>query len=154
MRRLPPWHVNLGKHLVKSPKVYVRDSGLVHALLNIGDMDTLLSHPVIGQSWECFVIENLLVAAGEQNQGYFYRTSGGAEIDLLLERPNGRLWAVEIKRSLAPKLERGFHAACADLQPEKKFVFYPGEQTYPMALDIEAVPLTELAKRLADSREM
>lgn len=152
VRRLPPWHVNLGKRLVKSPKVYVRDSGLVHALLNIGDMDTLLSHPVIGQSWECFVIENLLVAAGEQTQGYFYRTGGGAEIDLLLERPNGRLWAVEIKRSLAPKLERGFHAACADLQPEKKFVVYPGEQAYPMAPDIEAVPLTELAKRLADAR--
>ncbi len=78
----------------------------------------------------------------------FYRTSGGAEIDLLLVWPDGRLWAIEIKHSLAPKVERGYHAACEDLQPEKKFAVYPGQVAYPMAHDIEAIPLAELAKRL------
>ena len=145
VRRLPPWHANLGKRLVKSPKVYVRDSGLVHALLNIPDKETLLSHPVVGQSWECHVMENLLVCAGDRAQGYFYRTSGGAEIDLLLAWPDGSLWAVEIKRSLAPKIERGFHEACNDLQPARKFVVYPGREAYPLARDIQATPLETLA---------
>ena len=145
VRRLPPWHANLRKRLVKSPKVYVRDSGLAHALLNIPDLETLLAHPVVGQSWECFAIENLLVAAADKAQGYFYRTSGGAEIDLLLAWPDGSLWAVEIKRSLAPKIERGFHEACNDLQPARKFVVYPGREAYPLARDIEATPLETLA---------
>ena len=130
VRRLPAWHANVGKRLVKSPKVYVRDSGLVHALLNVNDKEALLAHPVVGQSWECFVIENLLVSAGGKSQGYFYRTGGGAEIDLLLAWPGGKLWAIEIKRSLSPRLERGFHAACADLAPARKFVVYPGRERY------------------------
>lgn len=149
VRRLPSWHANLGKRIVKSPKVYVRDSGLVHALLNIPDKETLLSHPIVGQSWECFVIENLLDCVVGKAQGYFYRTSGGAEIDLLLSWPNGSLWAIEIKRSLSPKLERGFHAACADLQPTKKFVVYSGAERYRMTADIEAISLKELASELA-----
>ena len=149
VRRLLPWHANLGKRLVKSPKVYVRDSGIVHALLNILDKETLLGHPVVGQSWECFVIENLLVCAANKAQGYFYRSSGGAEIDLLLSWPDGGLWAIEIKRSLSPKLERGFHAACADLTPVRKFVVYPGVERYRMASDIEAISLGELAAELA-----
>lgn len=151
VRRLPSWHANLGKRIVKSPKVYVRDSGLVHALLNIPDKETLLSHPIVGQSWECFVIENLLDCLVGKAQGYFYRTSGGAEIDLLLSWPNGSLWAIEIKRSLSPKLERGFHAACADLQPTKKFVVYPGAERYRMTADIEAISLKELASELASA---
>ncbi len=148
VRRLPPWHANLGKRLVKSPKVYVRDSGLVHALLNIVDKETLQGHPVLGQSWECFVIENLLACASSQVQGYFYRSSGGAEIDLILSIPDGSLWAIEIKRSLAPKLERGFHAACADLNPARKFVVYPGKERYRLAQDVEAISLPELAREL------
>src|SRR3989338_5219012 len=148
VRRLPPWHANLGKRLVKSPKVYVRDSGLVHALLNIADKEALLAHPVIGQSWECFVIENLLTCAPAQVQGYFYRSSGGAEIDLLLAWPNGSLWAVEIKRSLSPKVERGFHAACEDLSPVRKFVVYPGQERYRIAPDIEVISLAGLALEL------
>ena len=150
VRRLMPWHANLGKRLVKTPKVYVRDSGLIHALLNIPDKETLLSHPVVGQSWECFVIENLLVSAPEPVQGFYYRTSGGAEIDLLLSWPDGRLWAIEIKRSLSPKLERGFHSACADLKPARKFVVYPGTERYRMAADIEAIPLSLLAAELSE----
>ena len=141
VRRLHPWHANLGKRLVKSPKVYVRDSGLVHALLAILDKETLLAHPVIGQSWEGFVIENLLNSAPEGVQGYFYRSSGGAEIDLLLAWPNAELWAIEIKRSLNPKLERGFHSACQDLNPVRKWVIYPGSETYRSAEDIRVMPL-------------
>jgi predicted AAA+ superfamily ATPase len=148
VRRLAPWHGNLGKRLVKSPKVFVRDCGLVHALLGIPNRETLLSHPVLGSSWECFVIENLIASAPDGVEPYFYRTGGGAEIDLLLAWPNGPLWAIEIKRSLTPKLERGFHAACADLQPRRKFVVYPGTERYPIAQDIEAIPLRELAELL------
>lgn len=145
VRRLPPWHANIGKRLVKSPKVYVRDSGLVHALLNIPDKETLLSHPVVGQSWECFVIENLLAVAPTGAQGYFYRSNGGAEIDLLISWPDDTLWAIEIKRNLSPKVERGFYAACADLLPVKKFVVYPGTERYRIATDIEAISLVQLA---------
>lgn len=149
VRRLPAWHANIGKRLVKSPKVYVRDSGLAHALLAIADKETLLAHPVVGKSWECFVIENLLMNAGDKVQGYFYRTSGGAEIDLLLAWPDGGLWAVEIKRSLNPKVERGFHAACEDLAPARKFVVYPGQERYRIASDIEAISLRDLAEMVA-----
>jgi len=145
VRRLPPWHATIGKRLVKSPKVYVRDSGLVHALLAIPDKESLLAHPVVGQSWECFVIENLLAAGMGNVQGFFYRTGGGAEIDLLLLWPDGSLWAVEVKRSLSPKLERGFYAACTDLNPAKKFVVYPGAERYRIASDIEAISLAALA---------
>jgi predicted AAA+ superfamily ATPase len=148
VRRLPPWHANLGKRLVKSPKIYVRDSGIVHALLNIVDKESLLAHPVVGQSWEGFAIENLLACASNKVQGYFYRTSGGAEIDLLLSWPDGSLWAVEIKRGLSPKVEKGFHAACADLVPARKFVVYPGNERYRVATDIEAISLEELASEL------
>jgi predicted AAA+ superfamily ATPase len=149
VRRLPSWHANLGKRLVKSPKVYVRDSGLVHALLRIGDLDTLLSHPIVGASWEGFVVENLLACAQPGVEGFFYRSAGGAEIDLILARPDGRLWAIEIKRSLTPKVERGFHAACADLKPERKLVVYPGLETYPLNDGIEAMPLLKLTAQLA-----
>jgi predicted AAA+ superfamily ATPase len=149
VRRLLPWHANLGKRLVKSPKVYVRDSGLVHALLGIADKDALLAHPVVGQSWEGFVVENLLNCAGDQAQGHFYRSSGGAEIDLLLSWSNGELWAVEIKRSLSPKVERGFHAACADLDPQRRFVVYPGQERYRLAENIEAISLSDLAGEAA-----
>jgi len=152
VRRLPPWHANIGKRLVKAPKVYVRDSGLVHALLAIPDKESLLAHPVVGQSWECFVIENLLAAGMGKVQGFFYRTGGGAEIDLLLVWPDGTLWAVEVKRSLSPKLERGFHVACADLAPAKMFVVYPGVERYRMASDIEAIPLALLAEQVEQNR--
>ncbi len=149
VRRLPPWHANVGKRLVKSPKVYVRDSGLVHALLSIPDKEALLAHPAVGQSWEGCVIENLLNVAAGRADGFFYRTSGGAEIDLLLVWPDRSTWAIEIKRGLAPKLDRGFHEACADLKPVKKFVVYPGGERYPLAADIDAIPLAELAQAVA-----
>jgi len=146
LRRLRPWHANVGKRLTKASKLYVRDSGLTHALLGIEDKETLLSHPVIGLSWEGFVIENLLTAAGNRLEGYFYRTASGAEIDLLLVWPDQSLWAVEIKRSLAPKPERGFYIACEDLKPARRFVVYPGNERFPLGQGIEAVPLRTLAE--------
>lgn len=150
VRRLQPWHMNHGKRLVKSPKVFVRDSGLVHALLGIPDKETLLAHPIIGQSWECFVIENLLTCMPASMEGYFYRTGGGAEIDLVLSLPDNSLWAIEIKRSLTPKLERGFHVACDDIAPVRKFVVYPGSERYRLASDIDAISLPELMKTIID----
>ncbi len=151
LRRLPAWHANVGKRLVKSPKVMVRDSGLVHALLSIEDHDALLSHPVVGASWEGFVVENLLNVAPEGVLGYFYRTGGGAEIDLLLHFPDGPLWAIEIKRSLSPRPERGFHSGCADLNPERRFLVYPGAEPYPLTPEIEVLSLRDLALRLVEA---
>ena len=152
VRRLPPWHVNLGKRLVRSPKVYVRDSGLVHALLGLADKEALLAHPVVGASWETFVIENLLAVAPHGVDAYFYRTSAGAEVDLLLVWPGGECWAIEIKRSLSPRLERGFHSACADLKPARKWLVYPGTEVYPLGEDVAVVPLADLLQALVDSR--
>lgn len=152
VRRLAPWHTNTGKRLLKGPKVYVRDSGLVHALLNIETKENLLSHMVVGASWEGFCIETLLACVPAGVTGYFYRTSGGAEIDLLLAWPSGELWAIEIKRSSAPKVERGFHSACDDLKPSHKWVVYPGQETYPLAADIQAISLHGLCNKLSLNR--
>jgi predicted AAA+ superfamily ATPase len=152
VRRLAPWHTNTGKRLVKAPKVYVRDSGLVHALLNIESRESLLSHMVVGASWEGYCIETLLACVPAGVTGYFYRTSGGAEIDLLLAWPDGELWAIEIKRSSAPKVERGFHSACDDLKPSQKWVVYPGQETYPLGADIQAISLHGLCEKLALNR--
>ena len=149
VRRLAPWHTNTGKRLVKAPKVYVRDSGLVHALLNIETKDNLLSHMVVGASWEGFCIETILACAPAGVTGYFYRTSGGAEIDLLLAWPGGDLWAIEVKRSSAPKVERGFYSACDDLNPSQKWVVYPGQEAYPISADIQAISLHGLCEKLA-----
>ncbi len=148
VRRLPVWRANVGKRLVKRPKAYVRDSGLVHALLGIREMDALLSHPVVGASWEGFVIEQLLLGHDNPLEGYYYRTAGGAEIDLLLHFADGALWAVEIKRSLSPKPTRGFHEACRDLQPERRCVVYPGTESYPLGEEAEVCPLMEMARSI------
>jgi hypothetical protein len=149
VRRLPPYHANVGKRLVKAPKVYVRDSGLLHALLNIETLDRLAGHPVVGASWEGFVLETLLAVLPWRTQPLFYRTAVGAEIDLVLERPDGALWAIEIKRGLAAKLERGFHHARQDLAAAKSFVVYSGEERYPVADGIEAISVREMATLLA-----
>ena len=149
VRRLPPWHTNAGKRLVKSPKVYLRDSGIVHALLDIPNKDALLGHPVVGPSYEGFAIETLLGCAPSKVQGYFYRTSGGAEIDLLLVWPDGGIWAIEVKRSLSPTLGRGFHSGCADLHPKRKLIIYPGSEPLHVTADVDALPLTALARELA-----
>jgi len=149
VRRLSPFHANVGKRLVKSPKVYVRDSGIVHTLLGLDDREALLGHPVAGGSWEGFVLENLLGAAPERVKAHFYRTAASAEIDLVLEMPRGALWTVEIKRGHAPKLDKGFHHAREDLDPERSFVVYSGDDRYPKGDGIEVIGLGELATILA-----
>ena len=121
VRRLEPWHSNTGKRLVKSPRIYVRDSGITHTLLGLRAKEEVLGHPVAGASWEGFAIDSLLAAAPDGTQSNFYRTSAGAEIDLLLTLPGGARWAIEIKRSLTPKPERGFHHACGQLQLTGRF---------------------------------
>ena len=149
VRRLQPWASNGGKRLVRTPKVYVRDSGVVHALLGIKTQDALLGHPVAGGSWEGWVIENLLGVAPSGTQPFFYRSSAGAEIDLVLQLPHGDTWAVEIKRSSAPAVGRGFHLAATDVQAHRRLVVHGGEHGFPMAGGIEAMPLMQALSELA-----
>jgi len=148
VRRLRPYHANIGKRLVKSPKTFIRDSGLVHALLGIGSLDRLAGHPIVGSSWEGFVIETLLSVLPWPGQAFFYRTATGAEIDLLIEPADGKLWAIEIKRGMAAKLERGFYQAISDLKPTRSFVVYAGNDRYPITKDIEAIGIQDMAKEL------
>lgn len=153
VRRLPPFRANIGKRLVKSPRTYVRDSGMVHALLGIADYNALAGHPVVGSSWEGFVIENLLAAAPFRTMASFYRTAAGAEIDLVLELPGEQQpWAIEIKRGLTAKPGKGFHNAREDLKPERAFVVHSGEDRYPITKEVEAIGLTEMAELLAEIR--
>jgi len=148
VRRLSPVHRNVGKRLVKSPKVFVRDSGLVHALLGIDTHDDLLGHPVAGSSWESFVIENLLAVAPEGTDAGFYRTASGAEMDFVLTMPGNRRWAVEIKRGLAPSLGKGFHNAREDIDPGHTYVVYSGQERYALADGVEAISLEGLMREL------
>jgi predicted AAA+ superfamily ATPase len=149
VRRLPPRLANVGKRLVRSPKVYVRDSGLLHALLGIADKESLLGHPVVGGSWEGLVVENLIGVAGADVEPSFYRTGGGAEVDLVLTWPNGREWAIEVKRTSAPRLERGMRSALADIEPDRAFVVYPGSERYPLGDGVEAIALADLRTELS-----
>jgi len=146
VRRLEPWTANVGKRLTRTPRAFVRDSGILHALLGLEDRDAILGHPIAGPSWEGFVIENLIAAAGPRAEACFFRSSGGAEIDLVLEWPGGPRWAVEIKRSLTPKLTKGFHVASEDIQPDCGFVVYPGQERYPVKPGVEAIGLAEIAE--------
>ena len=147
LRRLPAYAVNVGKRLRKAPKVYVRDSGLVHALLGVGDISTLLGHPVVGNSFEGFVLEHLIDAAGSMAQCSFYRTQDGAEIDLIIEIRNERI-AIEIKRSATAKAARGFHSACADVEATLQWFVHSGERSFPMQNGVAALTLTDAILRL------
>ncbi|NMN68981.1 ATP-binding protein [Rhizobium sp. 57MFTsu3.2] len=148
VRRLEPWHNNAGKRLVKSPRVYVRDSGLLHSLLGLTTLEDILGHPIAGASWEGFVIETLHAAMPVGAHANFYRTAAGAEVDLIVTLPGGRRWAIEIKRSLTPKVERGFHYACLELKPDRRIVVYPGSEAYPLNNEIEVLPLRQLGEEL------
>ncbi len=152
VRRLPPWHNNAGKRLVKSPKVFIRDSGIAHALLGIRDREALLGHPIAGPSWESFVIESLIAAAPDGAEAHYYRTATGVEIDLVLTFPGGSLWAVEVKRSSAPAVERGFHIAAADLKAKKRFVVYPGGERFSLNAETEVISLHELCRILQNTK--
>ncbi len=148
LRKLQPWHTNTGKRIVKSPKIYIRDSGLVHELLGIGNEEALLGHPVVGNSWEGFVIENLLACAPARTDACFYRTSSGAEVDLILKFRSGKTWAIEIKRGLLPDLSRGFYSALEDIKPTKSFVVYGGDDRFKLKPDVEAIGLRLLQSEL------
>jgi predicted AAA+ superfamily ATPase len=155
VRRLRPWSANGSKRLVRSPKVYVRDTGVAHALLTIPDLDTLLGHPVAGPSWEGFVIENLIAAAPPGSKAWFYRTAEGAEIDLLLELGAAGRWAVEVKRSLSdPKPSKGFHLASDDVKAIRRLVVYPGQEPYRLDAKTEVTPLDGLVQLLSKTVEV
>lgn len=147
-RRLQPWHENAGKRLVKSPKVFVRDSGLVHALLGLGSLEGLLAHPVVGGSWEGFCIETLIAAAPTGTETFFYRTAAGAELDLVLRLPGDDIWAIEIKRTTAPKVSRGFHLAVDDIKADRKILVYAGEREVPAGGGLRAMPLADAVDQL------
>jgi uncharacterized protein len=152
VRRLPAWHGNVGKRLIRSPKVYVRDSGLVHALLGLPHFDAVLGHPVAGSSWEGFVVEQLVNAAPSA-QASFYRTSNGAEVDLVLTFRNQQTWVIEVKRSSAPTVSRGFHQAAVDLGAARKLLVAPVEQTYPMKENIEVVDMLTAVRWVSEQEK-
>ncbi len=151
VRKLLPYTSNIKKRLVKAPRVYVRDAGITHALLNIGTYNDLLGHPVAGKSWEGFVIENVMATLPQGVQAFYYRTAGGAEIDLVLEFPGmpRRLFAIEIKRSPAAGVQRGFHAACADIEPTHKFLLHAQPDDFPVKGEIRAIGVWEFLRMIA-----
>ena len=151
VRRLEPWATNAGKRLVRSPKIYVRDSGLVHALLGLETWDDVVAHPVAGLSWEGWAIEALLAVAPGGMRASFYRTGAGAEIDLVLEFSARKRWAVEFKRSLTPTVARGFHEGCKEIEPKRKIVVYPGAESFPLGNAVEAMSLSEAMMRVRDA---
>lgn len=146
IRRLQPWSGNLAKRLVKSPKVYVRDSGLLHTLLGIGTIDQLLGHISLGSSWEGFVIESLIAAAGDSAIPLYYRTVDGAEIDLVFEVAGRVALAIEVKRSSAPVVPKGFYIACNDLDAEQRIIVHSGSDSWQMGEGIEAMSLLDAMK--------
>lgn len=148
IRTLRPWSGNIGKRLVKSPKVYIRDSGLTHALLNLTTLDDVLGHPVVGSSWEGFVIENLLCSLPIGATPWFYRTSAGAEIDLVIELGGKKKYAIEIKRSMTPTLSKGFHLGSEDIKATHRYIIYPGKERFPISKEIIALPLIDMMNEL------
>jgi predicted AAA+ superfamily ATPase len=151
VRQIQPWAGNTKKRLIKSPKVYLRDTGILHKLLNISDFDSLLGNPIVGASWEGFVAENIIIKLSNKWQYSYYRTTTQTEVDLVLEGPDKQIWAVEIKRSSSPVLKRGFYSACEDIGATHKFVVYSGTERFPIAGDVEAIGLIEFLKLLEEN---
>ncbi len=152
VRTLFPWSGNVGKRLVKTPKVYIRDSGLTHALLNLTTFDDLVGHPIVGASWEGFVIENILSCLPQGVTSWFYRTSAGAEIDLVIEVNHQERYAIEVKRSLSPTVSKGFYLGCEDVKATKRYVVYPGKERYPSTDGIIVTSLAELMDELQSGK--
>jgi len=144
VRQLPPWFENLGKRQVKAPKVYVRDTGLLHALLGIANRRDLEFHPKVGASWEGYAVEEVLKSFGP-DEAYYWATHNGAELDLLLFK-NGRRIGVECKRADAPVLTPSMRTALADLRLDHLYVVYPGEKAYSLAKKVEVMPLAKFVK--------
>lgn len=151
VRRLPPWSGNLGKRLVRSPKTYLRDSGILHALLNLNQLDDILSHPVAGASWEGFVIEQAIAAAGATRTPLYFRTEKGAEADLVFERGGRVEMVLEVKRSTAPTVSKGFHIARDDLCAREAYVVHGGKGTWPAGDGVTAIAVSDLLAKLAAS---
>lgn len=149
VRKISPYFANIKKRMVKSPKVYIRDSGLLHGLLGIRDFENLLGHPIIGNSWEGFVLENLINCSPVGTKSSFYRTSGGAEVDLVLELPGKQApWVFDVKHGTMGKLKKGFYYAVEDIAPEKSFVVHKGKDSFPIDQQTEALSLFDACKML------
>ncbi len=148
LRRIEPWHENVGKRLIKSPRYYIRDSGIHHRLLGIGSHDALLSNPVLGKSWEGFALENIHAVLPRRAETYFYRTSAGAEIDLVVKMPSSEIWAVEIKHGTAPKLGRHYSQTCDDVGAARKYVVYGGDDEFPVGNDVSVISLPRLMEKI------
>jgi hypothetical protein len=146
VRQIQPYHSNIKKRLIKSPKVYVRDSGLLHTLIHIRTYEDLHSHPSLGSSWEGFIVEQVIGILPERWQAYFYRTGAGAEIDLVLFDSKHKPIAIEIKYSMSPKIERGFWNAYEDLSCKKGYIVYPGAESYPLSKNVFTLPVKDLSK--------
>lgn len=143
VRQLQPWSGNIKKRLVKAPKIYLRDTGILHYLLNATDMTTLVGHPMVGGSWEGFVIENIIRLLDDRWVYSYFRSATQMEIDLVLESPKGKIWAIEIKKSTTPKLGRGFFEACNDIGATHRWVIHGGKDRYPLPNNVEAIGLAE-----------
>ena len=148
VRSLQPYYINIKKRLIKAPRIYVRDSGVVHSLLGINNYDNLLGNPILGKSWESFVIENVFSVLPFGVEKFYYRTVRGAEIDLVLQFPSSQIWAIEIKFGLAPKVKQGFHIACQDIGASKKFVIYSGEDEFPFQQKTTVISLEKFMQKL------
>lgn len=148
VRRLEPWHVNVKKRLVKSPRYYVRDSGILHRLLGINSYDGLLSNPVLGKSWEGFAVENIFSVLPSRAETYFYRTAAGAEVDLVIKMPSSEIWAVEIKHGAAPKLGKHYSQTCDDFGAAHKYILYGGDDEFPVSAGVKIISLSGLMEKL------
>lgn len=148
VKRLEPWHANVKKRLVKSPRFYIRDSGIQHRLLGIDSYDALLSNPLLGKSWEGFVVENIHSALPRRAETYFYRTAAGAEIDLVIKFSSSEIWAVEIKHGTAPKLGKHFNQTCADVGATQKYVVYGGDDEFPVGNEVTVISLQGIMQKL------
>jgi uncharacterized protein len=146
VRQIQPYHANIKKRLIKSPKVYIRDSGLLHTLLNLRTTEDLHGHPSLGSSWEGFIVEQILRILPDRWEAFFYRTGAGAEIDLVLLDSKHKPIAVEIKYSVSPKWEKGFWNAYEDLSCKKGFIIYPGVESYPLGKNVSTLPIKNLSE--------
>lgn len=148
VRRLEPWHANVKKRLIKSPRYYVRDSGILHRLLGIGNYDSLLSSPIMGKSWEGFVIENIHSVLSPLCETYFYRTAAGAEVDLVIKMPNADIWAVEIKYGTAPKIGKHYKSTCDDINAKQRYIIYGGDDEFPINDDVRVISLKKFMEKI------
>ena len=148
IRRFEPLYANVKKRLVKSPRYYVRDSGILHRLLGINSYDELLSNPVLGKSWEGFVVENIHSVLPNRAETWFYRTAAGAEIDLVIKMPSSEIWAVEIKHGVAPKLGKHYSQTCDDVDATHKYILYGGDDEFSVGKDVKIISLQGLMDKL------